>query len=174
MVAPCANGTSGDLRIKRQGSGPRSRFPSQSMKSHSEPTTPASGSSPKTPTCSLRRSGWATSSASIRATRGADAAVATRCELSAGPSCTFSSKSRIRRSRLAQSRSRSVDPSVDASSRMTNSKSSSDWPRMLSTAASRYGSALCTGMTTLTVGDGAVSICDSAVLLFCRGVKSAL
>ena len=45
-----------------------------------------------------------------------------------------------------------AEPSVDPSSRITNSKSRRVWPRMLSTAAGRYGIALYTVIATLSSG----------------------
>jgi hypothetical protein len=91
------------------------------------------------------------SSASIRATIGANAASATQFDDPTGPPDVVRSSSLIRASRRAQSRSRSEDPSVDPSLPMTNSKSEKLCSRILAIAASRNGIAFFTGITTLNL-----------------------
>ena len=102
--------------------------------------------------CCRSRSGCAMSSASMRATIGARAFETTAFELPERPSRCLLSCKRIRPSRRVHSRNSSTEPSVEASSRITNSKSWNVCPRMLLMLSSRNGSALCTGITTLIKG----------------------
>lgn len=149
MTEPCGNGARplfvpSPARLRGRTQRPRASMPSEPV-----PTSTASGFASNTAICRLRRSGCATSSASIRATSGCVARRVIQFELPTGPALPLRSKSLMRGSFAAHSRSLSREPSVEPSSRIRNSKSPCVCPIMLSMLASRWGSALRAGMTTL-------------------------
>ena len=83
----------------------------------------------------------------------------------AGPKFRCSSISRMRASRDAHWRSRWVDPSVEASSRMTNSKSANVWPQNALHRRIEIRQRIVDRHDHADRGGSSITICDSALLL---------